>query len=95
VTGIPLTAARTENSGRAIVLRKVHRSQAGNYKCIAYNYVPGNAQKEIEVVVRFPPSDVVIRRSKDILSCAALSGSIPLPLYQWIFPNGKQQQFFK
>ena len=58
------------------------------YKCVASNYVPGSASAHAVVGVNYPPGRVVITKTKEGLSCATETGSIPPPIYTWFLPNG-------
>lgn len=67
----------------------VSRYEAGKYKCVAFNYVPGSASSEVNVTVHYPPGDVTITKTRDSLDCSTAGGSIPAPFFTWLLPNGE------
>ena len=81
------------HSGDTFKINNIRRFDAEDYRCVAYNYVPGSANDDVTVTVLFPPSDVVIQELHGgMLSCRAKSGSFPHPVYSWIYPNCKLQK---
>ena len=79
-------------TGNILRIKYMHRSEAGVYRCLAHNYVPGSrlAFAEARVSVLYPPSDLAIKKLQGgKLSCETRGGSIPPPLYSWIYPNRK------
>ncbi|CAK8677935.1 unnamed protein product [Clavelina lepadiformis] len=75
------------SSGQNLVIQRINRTDAGEYRCIAYNYVPGSSQDSMTVEVHYPPTKVfvVLGSSGNHLKCIA--DSVPPPIFTWILPN--------
>nr|XP_039248107.1 hemicentin-1-like isoform X1 [Styela clava] len=79
---------KPKSSGSQLVLRNTSRHEAGIYKCVAFNYVPGSATKEVKLIVNYPPGLVHISKHGKYLKCSTEGGSVPPPRYTWLLPNG-------
>lgn len=86
-------AGRELSPGPVLTLRNVSRDQAGAYKCVASNYVPGSVTAEANVTVHYPPGRVTVARTRDALQCSAEGSGFPAPRYTWVFPNGEPYRF--
>ena len=78
------------HTGKEFEIHDASRTDAGIYRCIAYNYVPGSAREDVMVTVHYRPSDVIITNlPENRLTCEAKGGGVPSAVYHWIYPNGK------